>query len=145
MRTYDWMKFYEAAVLETDIAKRPDRVAKAQEEIRQRLAEGSAANDAAELAALDKTLAALRTLELEVLPQKDSGDEMRYPQWQGPLRDLMLEVDRPKLREKIQKLEVFMTARLEQLRQGSDDHKEQQAIREALLLLGTIKPGSPGD
>ena len=72
------------------------------------------------------------------------GDGL-YPQWQGLLRDLILEVDRPKLREKIQKLEVFMTARLDQLREGSDGHKEQQAIREALLLLGTIKPEPPAD
>jgi hypothetical protein len=70
MRTYDWTKFYEAAVLETDFSKRPERVAKAQEAIRQRLAEGSAANDAAELAAIDKTLAALTILEAEVSPKK---------------------------------------------------------------------------
>lgn len=70
MRTYDWTKFYEAAVLETDFSKRPERVAKAQEAIRQRLAEGSAANDGAELAAIDKTLAALSVLETEVLLEK---------------------------------------------------------------------------
>jgi hypothetical protein len=70
MRTYDWTKFYEAAVLETDFSKRSERVAKAQEVIRQRLAEGSAANDPAELAAIDKTLAALTILEAEVLPKK---------------------------------------------------------------------------
>jgi hypothetical protein len=34
------------------------------------LAEGSAANDPAELAAIDKTLAALAILEAEVLPKK---------------------------------------------------------------------------
>jgi hypothetical protein len=67
MRVYDWMKLYEEAVLETDITKRPERVAKAQEVIRQRLA---AANDAAELAAIDKTLAALTILEADVLPER---------------------------------------------------------------------------
>jgi hypothetical protein len=67
MGTYDWMKLYEAAVLEADIIKRPERVAKALEAIRHRLAGGSAANDAAELAAIDKTLAALTILEAGVL------------------------------------------------------------------------------
>jgi hypothetical protein len=68
MRTYDLMKLYEAAVLETDFTKRPERVAKAQEAIRRRLTEGTA--DPAELAAIDKTLAALAILEAEVLPKK---------------------------------------------------------------------------
>jgi hypothetical protein len=68
--TYDWQKFYEAAVLETDIAKMQDRVAEAHQAILQRLAEGpSPENDTTELAAIDNALAALMFREIEMQPE----------------------------------------------------------------------------
>ena len=63
---YGWQKFYEAAVLETDITTRRDRIFEARLAIQHRLADGlSRENDATELAAIDYVLAGLKTLEIE--------------------------------------------------------------------------------
>jgi hypothetical protein len=68
------------------------------------------------------------------------GDgEPKYSEWQAPLRDLILEFDRNKLREKIQEVETLIFERLQQLRQESDGRGELQAINDALSLLRIIK------
>ena len=63
---YGWQKFYEAAVLETDITTRRDRIDEARQAIQQRLVDGlSRENDATELAAIDYALAGLWVLTIE--------------------------------------------------------------------------------
>ncbi len=64
---------------------------------------------------------------------------MKYPEWQGPLEELSLELDREKLAEKIQKVETLLIKRLQQLRQVKDGRREEEAIKEALPNLRIIK------
>ena len=74
MVAYDWQKFYETAVLESNPAKIEDRVAEARQAIQQRLSKGPSLEiDATELAAIDDALAALMVLKLEMI--EDSGDD----------------------------------------------------------------------
>jgi len=68
------------------------------------------------------------------------GDgELKYPKWQAPLQDLILELDREKLREKIQHLETLIFERIQQLGEGSDGRSELQAINDAMSVLRIIK------
>jgi hypothetical protein len=74
--SYDWQKFYEAAVLETDSQKMRNRVAEARAAILQRLVEvASSETDAAELAAIDNALAALMVLEIEMRPENSGNHD----------------------------------------------------------------------
>jgi hypothetical protein len=65
--------------------------------------------------------------------------ELKYPEWQAPLQDLILEFDREKALERIQKVENLIFERLQQLPQGSDGHSEQEAINDALFIIRNIK------
>ena len=68
------------------------------------------------------------------------GDgELKYPKWQAPLQDLILELDREKLREKIQHVETLIFERIQQLGEGSDGRSELQAINDAMSVLRIIK------
>jgi len=44
-----------------------------------------------------------------------SMDAMRYPEWQGPFREALLEIDREKLLTKMMKAEEAIFVRLQQL------------------------------
>jgi hypothetical protein len=68
-----------------------------------------------------------------------SDSELRYPEWQVPLREVILEFDREKLRERIQKVETLIFERLQQLSQENDGRTEQEAINDALSILRVIK------
>jgi hypothetical protein len=65
--------------------------------------------------------------------------ELRYPEWQSPLQELILEFDREKVLERIQKVENLIFERLQQLPPGSDGDSEQEAINDALFILRNIK------
>ncbi len=65
--------------------------------------------------------------------------ELKYPGWQAPLQDLILEFDREKVLERIQKVENLIFERLQQLRQGSDGHSERDAINDALFIIRNLK------
>jgi hypothetical protein len=68
-----------------------------------------------------------------------SDSELRYPEWQVPLREVILEFDREKLRERIQKVETLIFERLQQLSQENDGRTEQEAINDALSILRVIQ------
>lgn len=67
------------------------------------------------------------------------NEELKYPEWQRPFQQLILEFDRTKLPEKLQKVETLIFERLQQLRRGNDGHIETQALNDALVLLRIIK------
>jgi hypothetical protein len=67
-----------------------------------------------------------------------NDEGLKYPEWQTPLQELILEFDRTKLPEKVQKVEAVVLERLQQLRRGNDGHIEIQAIDDALALLRSI-------
>jgi hypothetical protein len=68
-----------------------------------------------------------------------SSGELRFPEWQAPIQELILEFDREKLQEKVQKVEALLLERLEQLRSERDARDERQAIDDARSLLRVIK------
>ena len=68
-----------------------------------------------------------------------SNEELKFPEWQVPLQDLILEFDHQKLAEKIQKVENLIFKRQQQLYQGSDAHAEREALNDGLNIIRVIK------
>lgn len=68
-----------------------------------------------------------------------SDGELKYPKWQAPLQEVIFELNREKLADKIQKLEALILERVLQLQLGSDSHREQEAINDALSTLRALK------
>jgi hypothetical protein len=66
-------------------------------------------------------------------------EEFKYPEWQTPLQELILEFDSTKLPEKVQKVETLIFERLQQPRWRNDGHIEPQAINDARVLLRMIQ------
>jgi hypothetical protein len=66
-------------------------------------------------------------------------DDSRFPDWQAPLQEVILEYDRKKLTEKIQTLETLIFERLQKSVQPSDDASEREALDHALSTLRNIK------
>jgi hypothetical protein len=71
-------------------------------------------------------------------------EELKYPKWQAPLQDLILEFDREKLNEKVRRVESLISDRLQELRQEGNGDGELQAIDDALRTLRIIKRDTLG-
>ena len=68
-----------------------------------------------------------------------SDEELKFPEWQARLQELILEFDREKLLEKIQSMEAVIFERLQRLGKGSDGHDEKVALSDALSLVRIVK------
>jgi hypothetical protein len=68
-----------------------------------------------------------------------SKQELKYPAWQLPLQDVILEFNLDTLRGKIQQVETLIFQRLQELQHSKDGAGERQAINDALDLLRTVK------
>jgi len=68
-----------------------------------------------------------------------SGGELKYPKWQGPLQEVILEFNREKLAEKLQKVESLVFECLQQLHQGTDGASEREALNDALSTLRVLR------
>ena len=68
-----------------------------------------------------------------------SGSELKYPEWQAALQELILEFDREKLPGKRQNVEILISKRLQQLRDEMDGLAEVQALNDGLAVLRIIK------
>ena len=68
-----------------------------------------------------------------------SDGKLKYPRWQAPLQEVIFELNRKKLGDKIQKLEALILERVLQLQLGSDGDSEQEAINDALSTLRALK------
>ena len=77
----------------------------------------------------------------EVQPESASAvrDGLKCPKWQAPLQDLILECDRAKLSEKMQRVEILISNRLQQPHEEIDGHAEHAALTEALSVLRAIQ------
>jgi hypothetical protein len=64
---------------------------------------------------------------------------LQYPEWQGPLQEVLLEFDSKKLPEKALRAEALILERLRQLQQSDNGHHERHAIDYGLSLLRTIR------
>jgi hypothetical protein len=68
-----------------------------------------------------------------------SNAELKFPQWQGPLQELILEFDPQKMPEKIQSAEILVLERLQQLHHGNDSRVEKIALHDALSIIRIMK------
>ena len=68
-----------------------------------------------------------------------SDEKLKFPEWQTPLQEVILEFDREKLPEKIQKVETLIFERLRQLNTQNDGRVELEALNDALSILRIIK------
>jgi hypothetical protein len=64
--------------------------------------------------------------------------ELRYPQWQQPLRDAISRVRSPNFIENLEEIETVLLKRLHLLT-GSGRLGEQQALTEALSTIRILK------
>ena len=65
--------------------------------------------------------------------------ELKFPHWQAPLQDLILEFDPVKSQEKIRAVEAPLFARLQQLDHGTNNHDEKSALQDALSIVRIMK------
>jgi hypothetical protein len=65
--------------------------------------------------------------------------ELKFPQWQAPLQDLILEFDAVKLEEKIRTVETLLFDRLQQLDHSNGDRDEKIALQDALSIVRIMK------
>jgi hypothetical protein len=65
--------------------------------------------------------------------------ELKFPHWQAPLQDLILEFDSGKSQEKIRAVEAPLFARLQQLDQGTNNHDEKIALQDDLSIVRIMK------
>lgn len=68
-----------------------------------------------------------------------SDGDLKYPKWEPEFHEAVLEFDRTKLDEKIQKFETAVFARLQELSSDSDRHDERQAITDAASTIVALK------
>jgi len=66
-------------------------------------------------------------------------DNLKYPEWQVPLQEVILEFDLKVLPGKIQHVETLIFQRLQALRSNNDGADERIAIANALEILHTLK------
>ena len=64
---------------------------------------------------------------------------LKFPQWQAPLQDLILEFDPVKLPEKIAVVEALLFARLQQLNHAAENRDEKTALQDALSIVRIMK------
>jgi len=65
--------------------------------------------------------------------------ELRYPEWQKPYHEALLEPNLQKVAERVNEAERAILSRLQEIRVGSDNRMEAQAIEDALNGLRVLK------
>ena len=68
-----------------------------------------------------------------------SETNLKFPKWQTPFQEALLEFDVDKLADKIQEVEALVLVRLQELASDADHHEERQAIDDALCTLRLLK------
>jgi hypothetical protein len=66
------------------------------------------------------------------------------PEWQKPYQDLILEFDRERLLDKVQKVHTLITERQQQLAEAKEGHDEQAALSDALSTLQILTQAKLG-
>jgi hypothetical protein len=65
--------------------------------------------------------------------------ELRFPKWQQPYEDALLELDAEKLNQRILDAETAIFQRLQELTPNTDHHEERSAISDAISGLRVLK------
>jgi hypothetical protein len=60
------------------------------------------------------------------------ANELRYPKWQNPCVDAVMELDPSKLLERVNFAETAIYVRLRELETSSDGAEERMALRDAM-------------
>ena len=68
--------------------------------------------------------------------------KLKYPEWQTPYQEALLEVDKKKLEARIHLAEWKIFQRLQTISTDSNHHEERVAIADALNALRSLKLGS---
>ena len=68
-----------------------------------------------------------------------SASTLRFPEWQQPYLDVLVEADREKLMDRVTHAENAIFNRLQSLTGKADHHAERQAIEDALNALRVLK------
>jgi hypothetical protein len=68
-----------------------------------------------------------------------SESELKYPSWQSPLQEAILEFDRETLAKKIHEVETLMVERFLEISSDADHHDERQALSDATTILRGLK------
>lgn len=75
------------------------------------------------------------------------GEDLKFPVWQIPVQELILEFDREKFSVRMQEVEALILERVQASPEGIDGRDEREALNHALSILKTIKHdrlGYPG-
>jgi hypothetical protein len=65
--------------------------------------------------------------------------QLKFPEWQIPLQQAILEFDRAKFQEEITRVEAMIHQRMQKLAQSSESHDERVSISDALSLIRSLK------
>ena len=66
-------------------------------------------------------------------------EDLKYPEWQKPLQEAILEFDIVRLPERIAEAEAAIFVRQLALANSPDGHSERDAIRDGLRILSALK------
>ncbi len=72
----------------------------------------------------------------------EAESELKYPEWQKPLQEALLESDKTKLKARVESTEAIIFDRLQALSQSANHRAERDAVEHALALLRMIKRDS---
>jgi hypothetical protein len=64
---------------------------------------------------------------------------LKYPRWQVPLQETILEFDRETLALKIEEVETLIFERHQEISSDPDHHDERQALADAITILRELK------
>jgi hypothetical protein len=67
------------------------------------------------------------------------SEELKYPEWQQPLQEALVEFDPQKMRVKMQKAEAAIHDRLQTLVDSDHLVEEREALTDGLSTLRTLK------
>jgi len=65
--------------------------------------------------------------------------DLKYPTWQQPYHDALLELNPEELVQRVNEAETAILSRLQEIRLSSDSHLEVQAIEDAINGLRVLK------
>jgi hypothetical protein len=72
-------------------------------------------------------------------PEPEFTEELKYPQWQKPFQEALLELDKDKLPKRVSVAETAILDRLHSMSQEPNNHAERQALADALSGLRILK------
>ncbi len=77
-------------------------------------------------------------------PFEQKVNDLKYPDWQIPFRDALLEFDKDKLKQRLTDVETAIFNRQQALSGSANSRDERQAIEDALATLRILKRDSLG-